>query len=77
MPKITKKLVLVSIISIPIIKTSKKNMFLDRISYIYYSIRFKKNKMKALIDLSSEINAMTLIYIAKLDLKIYFTNVGA
>lgn len=63
MPRISKKLVLILTMSRSIIETSKKdNMILRKILYIYYSIWFKKNKVKALIDSSHKINAMLLKY---------------
>lgn len=50
---------------------------LKHMSYIYYSILFKKNqaKIRILLDFSNEINAISLIYITKLSLKVYLTNV--
>lgn len=53
---------------------------LDGIPCIYYLFRFckdKENKMRALINSSSEVNAMTQAYTSKLGLKICRTNVGA
>lgn len=44
---------------------------------IHYPVLFKKNKVWALIDSSSEINVMTLTYAAKWDMKVRHTNVGA
>lgn len=41
------------------IKASKKKI-LERFSYMNDLVCFKKNKMQALIDLSSEINIITL-----------------
>lgn len=57
-------------------ETSKK-VALNWVFYIHYPICFKKDKIKALINLSSKINAMTLIYAAKLGIKICSINVGA
>lgn len=53
------------------------DVVLKRVLCIDYLIQFKENKMRALINLSSEVNAMTLRYSSKLGLKIYFTNVRA
>ena len=53
---------------------------LKKVPYIHYTLYFRKNKenkMQALIDLGSEVNAMTLIYAAKLGLKICHINVEA
>ena len=59
-------------------ETSKKdNLALKRVPYIYYLIWFKKNEVQALINLSSEVNTMTSVYIAKLGFKVYHTDVGA
>lgn len=44
---------------------------------IYYLNQFKENKMQALINLSSEINAMTLEYTLNLGLKVCFINIIA
>lgn len=48
---------------------------LDWIPCIYYPACFKNNKIQALINSSSEVNAMTLTYTAKLDLKVWHINV--
>lgn len=52
-------------------------LVLDWVPYIYYSAWFKNNKVWALIDSGSEVNVMIPTYIAKLDLKIWRTNVKA
>lgn len=80
MPKTFKKLVLVLATSAPMTKASKKDeLMLERVPCIYYSFRFQKDnaEVKALINSSNEVNAMTLTHIAKLGLKVYHTNVGA
>lgn len=46
--------------------SKKDNIVLDWVMCIYYSIWFEKNEVQALIDSSSEINAMTLAYALKL-----------
>lgn len=46
---------------------------LKRVLYIYYPLCFykdKKNKVQALVNFSSKVNAITLAYILELDLKI-------
>ena len=45
---------------------------LERVPYIHYSMRFKKDQLKvqALIDSGSEVNTMTRSYAAKLGLKV-------
>ena len=50
------------------IDTSKKNITLDYILYIYYFIYFQKNSnnVKVLIDACNEVNTITPIYILKL-----------
>lgn len=46
---------------------------------IYYPIRFNKDQVKvqALIDFGSKVNTMTLVYVARLYLKVRPTNVNA
>ena len=58
-------------------KASKKNVILDRITYICYLIWFKKNEVQTLIDSGSEINTMILAYALKLSFKVRRTNVKA
>ena len=61
-------------------KASKEeHMSLEWVQCIYYPLRFRKDivGIKALIDPSSEVNAMTPAYISKLGLKVHHTNVGA
>ena len=58
-------------------EASQEDVILDQVSCICYPIRFKKNKVQALIDSGSEVNAMTLGYALKLGLKVCPTNVGA
>lgn len=65
---------------VPVIEASKEddNIILDKILYIYYPLRFykdKKNKIQALINFSSKINIMILVYASKLDHKICQTNI--
>lgn len=54
-------------------------MLFERVSYIYYTMRFKKNqaKIQALIDFNNKINVMILAYAIKLGLKLQTTNIGA
>lgn len=55
-------------------------MALQRVSYIQYPVQFQRslvNKIQALINFSSEVNSMTLTYIAKLGLTFQKTNIGA
>ena len=58
-------------------EASQEDVVLDWVPCICYPIWFKKNEVQALIDSSSEINAMTLEYTLKLGLKVRPTNVGA
>lgn len=53
-------------------KKSDLILLLKRILYIYYLIYFKKNQAKVLIllDLRSEMNFITSIYIAKPGFKV-------
>lgn len=59
----------------------KEALVLKRVSYIHYPVQFKKNtygtQVQALINLRSEVNAMTLVYASKLGFKVYSTNIGA
>lgn len=52
---------------------------LQKMLYIKYPVQFKENqpKIKTLINSSNKVNAMTSVYIAKLDLTIWETNVKA
>ena len=62
------------------IETGKEDyMFLERVPYIYYRLRFQKDitSVKALIDSGSEVNVMTPVYTSKLGLNIHHTDVGA
>ena len=46
---------------------------MDQVPCIYYLVQFQKDKNKdvlALIDFGSEVNAMTLAYVAQLGLKV-------
>ena len=55
-------------------------MALARILYIHYLLHFWKdnqNEMRALIDSSSKVNAMTPAYTSKLGFRIRQINVGA
>ena len=61
-------------------ETNKEDkMTLKRVSCVYFSHRFGKDTVdvRALIDSGSEVNAITLAYISKLDLRARHTNVGA
>lgn len=58
----------------------EENIALARILYIYYLFYFykdKKNKIQALINSNSKVNAIILAYALKLGLKICRTNVKA
>ena len=75
-----KKLVLISANSFVVTETSKEgHVSLERVSYIHYPLRFQKDTIgvRALIDSDGEINAMILIYAAKLGLKLHLTTVVA
>ena len=54
-------------------------MSLERVSYIYYLLRFREDTegIKALIDSNSKVNTITLAYIAKLGLKVQKTDIEA
>ena len=59
--------------------SKKKHVSLEQVPYIHYLLRFHKDNLgvRALIDSDSEINAISLVYTSKLDLKVYHTNIGA
>lgn len=59
------------------IKACKKDVVLDHVPCIHYPVCFQKDqdKLLALIDLGSEVHAMTPTYISKLGLKACLTNV--
>ena len=54
-------------------------LMLDWVPYIHYLLCFQKYivRVKALINYSSEVNAMILNYALKLGLKVCYTNIGA
>ena len=54
------------------------DLALAKIPCIYYPLCFQKDTIeaKALIDSGNEINAMTLIYVSKLNLRVHRINVG-
>ena len=59
----------------PVIEVSKKNVVaLNWVFCICYPIRFKKNKIQAIINSSSKINTITPEYALNLGLKIYLIN---
>ena len=60
-------------------KISKKNIVLNWVPCIHYPFRFWKNTANvwALINLGSEVNAMTSAYIAKLSLKVWLIDIWA
>ena len=76
MPR-AKKIVLVLATSSSLTETNKE-VTLERVPYIHYSIRFQKDTtgFRALVDLGSEVNAMTPTYAAKLRLKVRKTDIG-
>ena len=62
------------------IETSKEEfVHLEKMSYIYYPLRFKKDTVdvKALMDSDNEVNAITPAYASKLGFKVHLTNVRA
>ena len=60
--------------------TGAREEALERVPCIHYSVQFEginKTQVQALIDLGSELNAMTPAYASRLGLPAYHTNVGA
>ena len=62
-------------------EASKKDLLcpLERVPYIYYLFYFRKNlhETTTLINSSSEISPITLLYISKLAFKVQKTDIGA
>ena len=58
---------------------ANKEATLERVPCIRYPVRFKKdqNDTQALINSSSEVNAMNLVYANKLGLRVRQTDIGA
>lgn len=64
---------LISAISVLVIGVKKDEMILAKILYIYYLPSFeknKKNKIQALINCNSKINAIILVYILKVGVQV-------
>ena len=59
--------------------SKEKHVSLERVPCIYYPLRFRKDTagVRALIDLGSEVNAMTPAYVLKLGIKVHPTDVSA
>ena len=69
----------VSATSTPVTEASKEEeVALARIPCIHYPLRFQKdtNKVQALIDIGSKVNAMAPAYVLKLGLQVCQTDVG-
>lgn len=81
--KIFKKLILALTVFALVAGASKKvedtvedvAMALERVPCIHYLIWFKKNQVQTLLDLGSEVNAITLAFVSKLGLQTCHTNV--
>ena len=75
---------LVSANSVLVTDNRDKEVVLEKVPYIYYPVWFQENKgqesqeqVRALLNSSSEVNAMSPAYVKKLGLKTRKTNVGA
>lgn len=57
---------------------SDKKVMLEKIPCIYYLICFQEDQeqIKALLNSGNKVNVISLVYIKKLGLKIWKTNVG-
>lgn len=65
-------------ISTLVTKTTKEDdVTLKQIPYLHYLIRFKKNKVQVLINLTNKGNTMIPAYVFKLSLQVYRINVKA
>lgn len=62
-----------------VVSIEKTLQLLERVLYIHYLLHFQKDisGIKVMIDLNSELNARTLMYISKLGLNVYHINVKA
>ena len=74
LPGTSKKLVLVLATSVPVTDGSKEVV---RVPCIHYPVWFQEEQVRALLDRSSEVNAMGPAFAWKLGLHICKTNVGA
>ena len=76
-----KKLVVVLATSLSVTAANMEDILrlLEKILYIHHQLHFRKNlwKTRALIDSSSEVNAMTPAYAAKLGLRVRETDIRA
>ena len=70
-----KKLVSVATTSTSTISAREKAP--ERVFYTHYPVEIKKNKVQALIDLGSEVNAIHLSFAKQLGLPIRPTDIGA
>ena len=75
MSRTPKKLASVSATSVPVIETSGKKVV--RVPCIHYPVRFQEERVRALLNSGSKVNAMSPAYAKRLDLKTWKTNVGA
>ena len=75
LPQTSKNLVSVSAISVPV--TDGGEEVVVRVPCIHYPVRFQEKQIRALLDSSSEINAMSPAYAKRLGLKTQKTNVRA
>ena len=68
---------LVLAISVPV--TNGGEEVVIRVPYIHYPVQFQEDqeRIRALLDSGSEVNAMSPVYTKKLGLKTWKTNVGA
>lgn len=75
----SKKPTLILTTSLLIAEASIENtlLALDWVSYILYPIWFKNDEVWAFINSNNKVNIMTLIYAAKLDLKVRYIDVEA
>ena len=65
----------VSATSVPVTDGGKE--VIVRVPCIHYLVRFQEEQIKALLNNSSEINAMSPTYVKRLSLKTWKTNIGA
>ena len=77
LPRAFKKLVTVSTTFILVIDNSDKEIMLEKMSCIYYLVKFQKEQVKALFDSGSKVNAIYPNFTQKLGFHIRKTNIRA
>ena len=79
MHQISRKLVLVLAISVPVTDNKSEKVVLEKVPFINYPVWFQESQeqVKTLLDISSNVSAMSPAYAIKLGLKTWKTNIRA